>query len=171
MYVCGDAKIVYHTAAVGVVLTVDPAAGAEQYSQDFHLGHDAAVSCLSLSADRTPWPSVAHVAAQQQAALLQQQSLLLAQQQPVRSQQKPVLSQQHILAQQQQQQAMLQQYKQQVDRQEQGQRERTYMNVQPVARRSRREGEAMEEPRAGTGPAIPCSQEVKHKQEIGRAHV
>ena len=103
--------------------------------------------------------------AQQQAALLQQQSLLLAQQQPVRSQQKPVLSQQHILAQQQQQQAMLQQYKQQVDRQEQGQRERTYMNVQPVARRSRREGEAMEEPRAGTGPAIPCSQEVKHKQE------
>lgn len=106
---------------------------------------------------------------QQQAALLEQQQALLAQQQPVRSQQKPVLSQQHILAQQQQQQAMLSQYQQQVaSRAETG--ERTYMNVQPVAGRGwsmpgrRQEGD-QELLDLRTTPAIPCSQEVKHKQE------
>ena len=116
-----------------------------------------------------------NVAHQQQAAanatiLTAQQQALLAQQQPVRSQQKPLLSQQHILAQQQQQHAMLTQYQQHVagERVQERSGERTYMNVQAVAmagrNRTRREGEpGLEEPRCT--PAIPCSQEVKHKQE------
>jgi len=102
--------------------------------------------------------------------LTPQQQALLAQQQPVRSQQKPLLSQQHILAQQQQQHAMLTQYQQHVagERAQERANERTYMNVQPVAMlgrsRTRREGEGgLDEPRCT--PAIPCSQEVKHKQE------
>ena len=89
---------------------------------------------------------------------------------PVRSQQKPLLSQQHILAQQQQQHAMLTQYQQHVagERAQERSGERTYMNVQAVAMagrsRTKREGEpGLEEPRCT--PAIPCSQEVKHKQE------
>jgi hypothetical protein len=97
----------------------------------------------------------------QQAALLQQQAALLAQQQPARSQQKPVLSQQHILAQQQQQQAMLAQYQQEEVL------ERTYMNVQPVGpgrgRADARRDGPEDLPRCT--PAIPCSQEVRHRQE------
>ena len=66
---------------------------------------------------------------------------------------------------------MLTQYQQHVagERVQERPGERTYMNVQAVAMaagrsRTRREGEpGLEEPRCT--PAIPCSQEVKHKQE------
>ena len=84
---------------------------------------------------------------------------------------------------------MLTQYQQHVagERAQERANERTYMNVQPVAMlgrsRTRREGEGgLDEPRCNIvsifcsscltsffptrcTPAIPCSQEVKHKQE------